>query len=262
MKAANSDGVWATEEATMTFVIAKPYWQTWWYIGIWIVIVSLFLWAAHRYRVYHVLKLERARQQISADLHDNIGGSLTSIALFLEGLARKYRDDTSQEYRINYHARTSRQLVDDLRDTVWVVNTDYDSLHELVNRMQQHADHASTKSAVHFYAAPGIPDLPLEMQVRRHLLFIFKEALQNAIRHAEASKVDIKVYYENDHFSFEVLDNGIGFKQNRTYDGRGLKNFYNRTELVNGQLDIDSTVGVGTRIRFSVKLPKKSGVYS
>ena len=134
VRASNSDGVWNNEGASITFVIDKPFWVTWWFLTLSAVFFSLIAWSAHRYRVFHLLKVERTRQQISRDLHDDIGSSLNSIALFMDILVRKKLVDKALVKRLKYMAMTARQLVEDLRDTVWVVNVEYDTLHALVDQ--------------------------------------------------------------------------------------------------------------------------------
>ena len=254
VKASNSDGVWNEQGASITFVIDKPYWVTWWFISLIISGVLFVLYGLHKLRVFYLLKVERTRQQISADLHDDIGSSLTSIALFMDFLLRDKQIDETLIKRIKYMGIMARQLVEDLRDTVWIVKTEYDNLKALVKRMEQLADIAPSEAVVQCQVLSDIPEITVKMEARRHLLFIYKEALQNAQKHSEASKIEIMVDCENEKFSFKVRDNGIGFDKRKIRSGNGLKNFKYRASKVKADLDIESNIGRGTLIGLSIKL--------
>ncbi|MBX2818609.1 MAG: hypothetical protein KTR29_02970 [Rhodothermaceae bacterium] len=253
VRAANSDGVWNEQGASLTFIIDRPYWQTWWFITLVSVFIITIAWSAHRYRVYHLLQVERTRQQISRDLHDDIGSSLNSIALFMDILVRKQVDKTLVK-RLKYMAITARQLVQDLKDTVWVVNVEFDTLQALVARMEQLADNASSLPVVKCKVVSEIPDMPVKMEARRHILLIFKEALHNAQKHSEASKIEILVHCENERFAFNVKDNGVGFDQSTVSSGNGLKNFRDRANEMKAKLKIESKIGQGTLVGLSIKL--------
>ena len=211
-------------------------------------------WSAHWYRVFHLLKVERTRQQISRDLHDDIGGSLNSIALFMDILLRNKQVDKALVNRLQYMAMTARQLVQDLKDTVWVVNVEFDTLQALVARMEQLADNASSVPVVKCKVVSEIPDMPVKMEARRHILLIFKEALHNAQKHSEASKIEILVHCENERFAFNVKDNGVGFDQSTVSLGNGLKNFRDRANEMKAKLKIESKIGQGTLVGLSIKL--------
>ena len=254
VRAANSDGVWNEQGASLTFIIDRPYWKTWWFITLVSVFIITIAWSAHRYRVFHLLKVERTRQQISRDLHDDIGGSLNSIALFMDILLRNKQVDKALVNRLQYMARTARQLVQDLKDTVWVVNVEFDTLQALVARMEQLADNASSMPVVKCKVVSEIPDMPVKMVARRHILLIFKEALHNAQKHSEASKIEILVHCENERFAFNVKDNGVGFDQSTVSSGNGLKNFRDRANEMKAKLKIESKIGQGTLVGLSIKL--------
>jgi|GEM_PF-5385287 len=254
VKASNSDGVWNDQGTSLSFVIDRPYWQTWWFISLSTVFLFLIALSAHRYRVYHLLKVEHTRQQISRDLHDDIGGSLTSIALFMDILVRNRKVDKTFVKRLKFMAMTARQLVEDLRDTVWVVNAEYDTLQALVERMEQLADSSSSEVVVKCKVVSDIPEIPVKMETRRHILLIYKEALHNAQKHSEASKIEILVRCENEQFAFNVKDNGIGFDQSTVNMGNGLKNFRDRANEMKAKLKIESKIGQGTLVGLSIKL--------
>lgn len=255
VKAANSDGVWNEVGASLDLIITPPYWQTWWFRLLVAASLAGVLFAAYRYRVRQLLELERTRQRIAHDLHDDIGSKMSSIALRLEMVGRSGRLASEDEDLVRNVVTTSRQLVRDLRDTVWLVKTENDHLPGLVERMREAARQMLPDRPYHFEAPEALPPVLLKMELRRHLFLIYKEALHNAVRHAQASQLTIHVAYKEGHLSFSVVDDGTGFDHDNVRSGHGLRTLQARARQTGGTLVIDSCPGRGTAVRFSVLLP-------
>jgi signal transduction histidine kinase len=147
----------------------------------------------------------------------------------------------------------ARTLVSDMRDTVWVVDNENDTLEDLIERMER-VKHQRLLVPATFRIAETIPDRYVSMHLRRNLMMMYKEVINNINRHARASHVEIEIYWKHQRFGFSVSDDGIGFKLSDVERGHGLKSLKDRAIALDGQLDLRSEPGTGTMVRFTVKM--------
>jgi signal transduction histidine kinase len=149
-----------------------------------------------------------------------------------------------------------------MNDIVWAISPDHDSLLDLTRRMRQHAEEvfALRDIELDFNASPA-SDFKLSVGVRRDVLMIFKEAVNNAAKHSDCSRAAIDFRVENFVLSLRIADDGKGFdSQNETGDGQGLRSMARRAKALGGNLKVESTVGSETVIAFEMPLPNISRV--
>jgi len=241
---------------SLIIIIATPFWQTWWFIGLIILAVIVLAYLFYRYRLNQIVKLQKVRNRIATDLHDEIGSSLTNINI-LSSLSKKNiaEPEKADEFlkRISEEAITSSQALDDI---IWSVNTRNDTLEETVARMRRYAAElfdATGTVHYHFETDESIADHKLNMEQRRDLYLIFKESLNNILKHAAATEVFISIHGKNNKLQMMVKDNGKGFDINSHTHRNGLKNLTLRAERWKGIIKIDSAKNKGTQI--NVNLP-------
>ena len=257
VKGANSDGIWNKDGSSVLVIITPPFWQNWWFQGLIIALFVVMLTVAYKFRVHHLLQVERTRQRIAEDLHDDISIKVSAIALGLDAVEQTGRLQASEQKRLRTIAQNARRLVKDLRDTIWIVDIEEDRLDRLVERMEKAAREMPEKRNVHFKAPRAVAPVPVKMEQRRDLFLLYKEALHNAARHAEASRINVNVDYTDQTLSVCVADDGVGFdpaEVNGKRGRKGLVNMEKRRERLDGQLEIRSRQGHGTTVRFSMKI--------
>ncbi len=245
VKASNNDGVWNDQGAALHIFIAPPYWQTLWFRALGILLLTGLIYLLYRYRVNRLLEIERLRIQIASDLHDDIGSSLTKIAVHSEIIkttadAKKIRS-SSQKI-----GEMSRGIITTLSDIVWSIDARNDKLGDLVDRMREFLDQSRDESLPEIIFKPvDIEDeLKIGQQIRQNVYLIFKEMVNNALKHARATKIEVQLHSGNGNISLSVADNGTGFEMQPSAGGhQGIKNMYMRTGKINGHLQIESTNG-------------------
>jgi ligand-binding sensor domain-containing protein/two-component sensor histidine kinase len=260
VRAVNADGVASDEPATFSFTILSPVWQRWWFLTIAAIVAGVAVYSIYRYRVSRLLEVERIRTRIAADLHDDIGSNLTKIGILSE-VARQQMNGGEQRVAepISTIARISRESVTSMSDIVWAINPRMDSLRDLVSHMREFAGEMLASRDIEFdFRAPS-SDLYLRLgaDVRRTVYLVFKEAVNNAVRHAECRKVYIELEVEGTRLVLTVADDGRGFERAEECGGNGLMSMGRRAGQAGGRVEIDSRAGEGTKV--TLRLPIKQG---
>ena len=250
VRAVNADGLVSAEPARVDFTILRPLWQRSWFLTVIAVAAALAAYSLYRYRVARLLELANMRTRIATDLHDDIGANLTRIALLSDAAARSRSEDGP----LVAIARIARESVSSMSDIVWAVNPKRETLVDLVRRMRQHADEIFTQRGIEMqFRAPAVESRRLGMNLRRDLLLVFKEAVNNAARHSGCSMVRIDLSIHGRRLVLTVDDNGVGFDTTREGEGQGMTSFRRRAAALGGTIAVESSAA-GTTVRADVPL--------
>jgi len=198
-------------------------------------------------------ELDHTRLRIAGDLHDDIGASLSSMAVMSDLVLRNDALSDSDRRRLGRLSTSARDLVDHLRDIVWAIDPEADRVQDLAVRLRDTADvllpgvRCGVKS-------PEDATLSLDMDTRRHLMLVGKEALHNIARHASATEVRIELALDPEALSLSISDNGVGFDPEDASGGHGLRSFAERARQLGGTLDVVSASGEGTCV--TIRAPR------
>jgi signal transduction histidine kinase len=240
------------------FVIKRSFWQELWFLIV-VIIYVLFLigigiYFFTLYNLRQKLKLQDVRNRIAADLHDEVGSNLNSIAIFVELLRRKSPPELLPILdKITSNSVESVQL---MQDTIWAIQAKNDDFSKFTDRMRGFATEVLAAKGISLIFDNQIvnPKISLSMDARKNAYLIYKEAINNIVKHSKANKAEVKISESNNQILIEVSDNGIGFDPNQATEGNGLHNFEQRAEDHEMQLNIDSEQGVGTKIVLGIPL--------
>jgi len=256
VKGANADGVWNEDGVSVQIIISPPFWKTWWFRLLILAIIAGLLEALHKYRLSKKLEIERTRLRIARDLHDDVGSSLSSIALTAELLQKEPASDGLDKRRLERVQTTAQKLAGNLKEIVWAIDPQKDKLNDLLQHMKETADELLGQKGITYTVDFPSEDLPqsLHMDFRRNLFLIYKEMLHNVVKHAAATQVDIALTKSNGMLQLQVSDNGKGFGEENAGNGSGLKSMRARAGELKGQMEISSHPGSGTTVRLTVKI--------
>jgi signal transduction histidine kinase len=263
VRAMNGDGVTSVRPAMISFIIVPPVWLRWWFVfGLALVLASI-VYGLVRYRLYHLMKLERLRFRIARDLHDDVGTNLSSIMIASQIMERKLPLSETDRRQVSQLRATAGQTQELLRDIVWLMNPGNDSLGDFVLKLREIA--ARVLQGIPFvFRTSGEHEVEkIGLEFKRNIVSILKEALNNVVRHSRASAVDLEAVSSNGVFVLMIRDNGQGFDMSRVSGGNGLNNFRTRAESMGGTIEILSAPGNGTTVRLSVNITHmRSGRWS
>jgi signal transduction histidine kinase len=245
--------------AAVRFRILPPIWATWWFLTGTMVIVSACIYGFYRYRLRLVLEREHLRMRIATDLHDDIGSSLSQIAM-LSDLARRSENGDVPPGPLGEISGISRELVGTMSDIVWAVNPNNDWLSNLASRIRRFATDLLGARGIdlRFEGPAGSLDINTDAEVRRQVYLIFKEGIHNIARHSGASKVEIYLVLNGDTLFLQLTDNGKGFDPTAGADGNGLPSMRKRAAHLGGKLRIVSQPGAGATLSLEARLKPRS----
>lgn len=245
VKGSNNDGIWNTQGAEVQIIITPPFWQTWWFrllLGAGILGILLML---HRYRLGRALELERLRVRIASDLHDDIGASLTRIAVHSEII-----QNTADGEKIARSSRKigemSREIVRTLSDIVWAIDARNDTLGDLIGRIKLYAREVLPEDDVetYFKIEKVNTNRKLPLNLRQNIYLIFKEAFNNIARHSDAENVHFMMTERGQYLTIDLSDDGKGLSEKESLTGNGLRNMKMRAEQIGADLKIEDKSGV------------------
>ncbi|MBK8522054.1 MAG: hypothetical protein IPL54_14695 [Chitinophagaceae bacterium] len=238
-------------ETNISFTVVPPFYRTWWFVGLIIILFAAATFLFYRFRLKKALELERIRTRIATDLHDDIGATLSSISLYSQALKGQLKETNPNLERVlDKMGENSRDMVASMSDIVWAINPDNDEGEKLVKRMESYAaDMCAVKNIkLHFSTDEKLNHLLLPLEHRKNIYLIFKEAINNTVKYAQANAVWVKIVLQNKNLTMTITDDGIGFDEASVKKGNGLKNLYSRALEINGSLHIKSAAGEGTTI--------------
>lgn len=215
VRAANNAGVWNSTGAALRVIVETAWYQTWWFRVLALLAVGAVLYSIYQVRVRQLLALERVRNGIARDLHDDIGSTLSSISLLAQVARTHYHSPHPERAAalLEQIGNNSQHMLDAVGDIVWTINPMHDSLADIVTRMRAFASDVLEACDIDFVfrVDPNLPNWKVPMQVRRDLFLLFKEAVNNLVKYARCRNVTIELHREQAALLLTVQDDGVGF---------------------------------------------------
>ena len=206
---------------------------------------------------------EIERTRIAKDLHDDLGSGLSKIRFLTEHFDRNLTEDEFSK-KIKAINQTSYNLVDNMRDLIWVLNPENNTLDNLFVRVREYiSDYFDESNLEYKIEIPrNISSESISNEFSRNVFSVIKEALQNIVKHAEATKVNFEVIQNLTSFEINIRDNGIGLSDEKNKIGNGLKNMKSRIEKLGGEIEFMNENGTIIKIKFpNTSFQAKNGTF-
>jgi ligand-binding sensor domain-containing protein len=252
----NNDGVWNNNGARIYIKILPPFWERWWFISSSVLILGFLLYYLSTIRFRNLLSIEKLKSKLAADLHDNIGSGLTEISILSElssHVVGSSLPDLSR--KLETLSEKARMLIDNMSDIVWMVNPQRDTFYHLILRLKDSYSDLLNAAGISFKTTniEKFSSLKLPMEYKQNIFLIFKEGINNSIKHSKCKKISLEAKLNKDILELILKDDGIGFLTENNSQGNGILNMKSRAGIIGAQLRIDSSEA-GTTIKFSGKL--------
>jgi ligand-binding sensor domain-containing protein/signal transduction histidine kinase len=229
-----------------------------------VLLVAGSVWRAERARSRRRLErlnlqyaMDRERQRIARDIHDDLGAGLTQIILLSDSLHEDVKQSPACESMVAEIASRARGLTRAMDEVVWAINPRNDILESFLTYVNRFAQEYLTRAGLRCrWDVPlEVPALPLSAETRHSLYLACKETLNNTIKHASASEVWVHLRLAPDGFSLTLEDNGKGFDTSvAPKRGNGLANMRQRLQELHGRCEVISAPGKGTRVEFTIRV--------
>lgn len=220
-------------------------------------VLAFVLVALSRGRVRRRRDLEALRQRIASDLHDDIGSNLSSIALLAElGKTEVDQPELVLEELADIKT-TADKTIESMRDIVWLIRPGEETWQQMLTRFRETASKLLRTHEYSFSVEGEAHDDRLPLAFKRDLFLIYKEVLNNIVRHAEARKVEIGIDCRRNRLQMRIADDGKGFDnlEDGFREGNGLRNLRMRAQAIGGSLKVRSARGEGTTVQLVVPMP-------
>ncbi|WP_421774747.1 ligand-binding sensor domain-containing protein [Gracilimonas sp.] len=252
VKGTNGDGKWGIPSQPLQFSITPPFWQTNIFRFSAFIVLFGIIYVAYRYRTYYLLREERTRNRIARDLHDDLSATLSSISFFSEAAKRIHAQEGGKPnqflQKIDESANEAKEKINDI---IWAIDPTNDDWSVFLKKCKRFAaDALDSKEIKYTFDIDDNLDIPVRLEVRQNLWLIFKETINNMVKHAQASQAYVRLGRNRNQIVLEISDNGIGFEASQEKTGHGLNNLYYRTEQIKGKVSLETSPGKGTKWQF------------
>jgi signal transduction histidine kinase len=250
-KAINYQGSLSENQLNIDFTINPPFWFSWWFQSIILIVISSILFILFKYREKQIKKLNSLRLSIARDMHDDMGSNLSNIKMLSE--LELIKSNTNPKESFRKIAEKTNQVMQSMSEIVWSINPSNDTMDSIILKIQEFAiDVLETQGIeLKFDIEHTVSQAKLDLEERRHFYLIFKELINNAAKYSKATEVVLIIYYRHKRLSVIFSDNGIGFNSLLVNSGNGLKNLQSRVKLLNSHINIQSDEN-GTKVQFDL----------
>lgn len=241
-------------------------WQRWWFLPFIYFCIFLLLatglYFSYLYKLHQQVRLLSVRENIARDLHDDMGSYLGSISVLSQSVLNVAQQDPQRaRLLVDKIGEMARLVMDSMSDIVWAINPENDSMDQIIVRMRDVANDLLGSQDIAFYQTidDAVSTVHLPLEQRRDFFLIYKEALTNIAKYAQAHQVWIRLQRNELGLVLNIHDDGVGFDPHQSagqdpLGGNGLKNMRVRAEKLGGMFTIQSAPGQGTRLTLQISV--------
>jgi signal transduction histidine kinase len=198
------------------------------------------------------------RERISAELHDELGSTLSGISMYSHLMKSQIQKHHFQNLlqSVEIVQKSSQEMIDKIYEIIWMLNPQENSIQHVANQLRQFGSKMATVGNFFFEMNDSVKNsLKVSPEVLKNVYLIFKEAINNAVKYSHASQLVLKIGQANENELIMVLeDNGVGFDQGTVRQGNGLKNMQDRAKKINAKIVLDSKKDIGTKVVLTLNM--------
>ncbi|MCC6412545.1 MAG: hypothetical protein IT270_12850, partial [Saprospiraceae bacterium] len=200
---------------------------------------------------------QRVKDSIARDLHDDVAASMSGIRILSQVAFKQFAHKVPEAAPLlEQITRSAQSTLESIGDLIWAVKPNPDYLNDLADRMREYASNVldAKDIAYEIHIPRNLPVLKLNIETRRNLYLIFKEAINNAVKYSNCTSLDICLKIKGNMLEMCVCDDGQGFPVEGFREGNGLPNMRQRAQDLGGTIQIIGKEK-GVRVLFEMELP-------
>jgi hypothetical protein len=232
-------GAQAQNEIEIPIIVKQVYYKTAWFILLMFLVAAGIIYGVVWYRIRQIKKWQLLRTRIASDLHDEVGGSLVRITMLTDAMKREGLQNKTEE-QLGVISGISRGAISTMKDVIWSIDARNDTLTGLVDHIHEHTHQMLVPAKIEFeFNDNGLKgNDKMEMNFRQHIYLIYKEAINNIVKHSGATLVKISISRQDGIFSMRIQDNGTGITNGKRSSGQGIENMKMRAAKMKANLEI------------------------
>jgi ligand-binding sensor domain-containing protein len=234
--------------------VLPPFYQTWWFITACAFCFAFAVFYYYRMKDQHRQNLTKIRDNISKDLHDDLGSNLMHIKLLSElELIKKSAPD---KHTFKTIAEEIKVVMDNMSDIVWLTQPQFDHLDDLVARIKKlTVDLLEKKGMEVMWQKDDLSMIRVDVNTRKQFYLALKEIINNCGKYSQATKVWIEIKLDSKRMVVSIKDNGVGFDPDIKASGNGLRNIKARILDCKGEVEVNTAPGEG--VHYIIHIPVK-----
>ncbi len=250
----NNEGIKTINEKTFYFTISPPFYNSLLFKLLLLLIISGITFILFYFKNKSRKKVDKIREQISRDLHDELGSNVSSINILAQ-LIKSNNVNQKNSQLIEKLSSNSNQISQTINDIIWNVNPKFDNLESLINKINRYATSIldSKETQYNIDTSQFHKNIKLSNVKKYNLYLICKEAINNAVKYSKAKTISLSIYYQSTYIIISIEDDGIGFNSDAYDIGNGLNNMHQRAKIIKAELSILSKKNKGTLIKIKLK---------
>lgn len=257
------------EEIRLPFQLPELFYKTQWFVAVCSLLGAglIFGFIAWNYRrrvqfrlskLEWMRRLEEERTRIARDIHDDIGSRLTQIRLIAAAAQTESLTVADQKNALTRILDGALEAGRQLHEIIWAVKTENDTAEALAGYIAQTTQKLCSGCGIRFRLdiPTFLPSITVASHLRYNVMLAFREAVTNALKHAQASEISVRLLLDKNTMTIDVMDNGKGFDMGAVVPGEGLANMRARMKEVKGDVAWESKPDQGTKVTFRVMIPE------
>lgn len=261
VRGSNNDQVFDSLGALFSFVIYPPFYATWWFRVLIVLTIILTFYSVYKFRMLNQEKrlrdIEGIRRHIADDFHDDLGHKLTRITLYSEMLKNKEEFGKEEKAYLDKIGEASNSLFYETKDFIWSIDPGQDTVYDVLIYIKDFGDDFFSRTTISFKVDEineQFKKYSLPMKMKREIVLIFKEAMNNALKHSGADTSELTACIDGNILIIKLTDDGHGFDINKTDStGRGLQSMKKRAAVISGRVEVE-TDKKSTSVVFTINL--------
>lgn len=242
VKAINAKGGSSSNILLYYLDIKQPFYKTWWFLLLILCLIGVGFYSAYLIKYQNFKKILHLRMKISSNLHDEVGSLLTRITMFSDNLRYSKNSEEQRNIKLEKIANLSRNAVASMSDVLWTIDSRNDFAGNLLDRMREHAEEMLFPLGIDINFVLSVTDLKkhINSDTRGEIYLIFKEAINNIVKHSTASKVEIYYSMQDSRFHLKISNNGVSAAVSEISTGQGMGNMQMRAKKIGATVSMKS----------------------
>lgn len=242
----NGDGIYSRNTKVLTIIVSTPWYQSVVFRTGLVLFFAGLIFLFYRIRIQQIRKEGKIRNQIAADLHDDLGSTLNSVKVYAN-LAQLEKENPLHLQKVK---ESTQDALYGIRDIIWILDDRKDTVHDVLNRVRQFAEPLCTGKNIklQIQEESDKQNIRLKKEEKRNLFLVMKEFINNSIKYADCKSIRIEFKWEGKTRVFDMQDDGNGFEIPTQTEGHGIRNMRNRAGYSGYSMEFFSAPGNGTRL--------------